>query len=90
MTRHAVTTVWILLVLATGASWWLGGAGAAVTGTSRLVTAALLAVAFVKVRLIVLYFMEVRYAPTALRVGFDAWIVIVGLALLVLYLQPPN
>jgi hypothetical protein len=34
--------------------------------------------------------MEVRSAPAALRIGFDAWIVIVCLALLVLYLQAPN
>jgi hypothetical protein len=89
MSRHAVTTVWLLLVLATGASWWLGGASAASGAPTRVATAVLLLIAFVKVRLIVRYFMEVRHAPSALRIAFDAWIGLVCLALLVLYLRTP-
>jgi hypothetical protein len=89
MSRHPVTTVWLLLVVATGASWWLGGGSAAASPSTRVATAVLLLVAFIKVRLIVGYFMEVRHAPSALRVGFDVWISLVCLALVVLYLRTP-
>ncbi len=91
MTRHAVTTVWLVLVLATAASWWLGGGGSTAPGLSaRLASGVLLLVAFIKVRLIVRYFMEVRHAPFALRAGFDAWIGGVFFAVLVLYLRAPG
>ena len=91
MTRHAVTTAWLVLVLATAVSWWLGGGASTASGLStRLATGGLLLVAFVKVRLIVRYFMEVRQAPFALRAGFDAWIGVVFLAVLILYLRAPG
>jgi hypothetical protein len=85
--RKSATVVWLLLVLATGASWWLSGG----VGTSHAVAAAaLLLLAFVKVRLIVMYFMEVHWAPIALRLGFDAWVTAVYCALLLLYLRTPG
>jgi hypothetical protein len=43
-------------------------------------------VAFVKARLIGLYFMDLRHAPTALRVLFEAWCVAVCGTVIGLYL----
>jgi hypothetical protein len=88
MTRNSVTIVWLVLVLATAASWWLGGRASA--GPDRLAGIAVLVVAFVKVRLIVRHFMEVQQAPPPLQLGLDVWIVVVCVALLVLYLQAPG
>jgi len=67
--------VWLVLVTATLVSWSLRAIGLAV-----------LAVAFVKVRLVGLYFMELRTAPVPLRLAFEAWVVVVGAVLAGLYL----
>jgi hypothetical protein len=88
LSAHRITLVWLVLVLATGVSWWLGtGVPAGASGSRLVATALLLVVAFVKVRLIVRHFMEVERAPLALRIATDAWIVVVGLALLAFYLR---
>jgi hypothetical protein len=42
--------------------------------------------AFIKARLIIGYFMEVRTAPAWLRVSTDAWLVVLWGALLAIYL----
>jgi hypothetical protein len=68
--------VWTLLVVATITSWSLGGA-----------TVAVLVVAFVKVRLVGLYFMELRSAPVPLRLLFEGWVVVVCSILIGLYLS---
>jgi caa(3)-type oxidase subunit IV len=82
--RDPVAVVWSILVGATLGSWWLGtdhGAGDHVaTG------AVVLLVAFVKARFIGLYFMELRHAPTLLRVMFEAWCVAVCGTVVALYL----
>jgi hypothetical protein len=49
------------------------------------VTAAVLAVAFVKVRLIGIHFMELGTAPRVLRGLFEGYVVVVALALFALY-----
>lgn len=67
--------VWAVLVVATLASWSVGGGNAAVV-----------AVAFVKARLVGLDFMELRTAPVALRVLFEGWVVVTGGVLIALYL----
>ncbi|MBH0776714.1 cytochrome C oxidase subunit IV family protein [Nocardia sp. NEAU-351] len=77
-----MTAVWTVLVAATCVSWVLGA-----THRAGAVSAiALLAVAFVKVRLIGLHFMEIRGAPMALRVVFEIYVVAVPTALSVLVL----
>ena len=67
----AVTPVWVLLMIATAASWSL--AAHHEIGSHRVVTVAVLVVAFAKVGLIGLYFMELRHAPPLLRNIFHAW-----------------
>ncbi|MET0829795.1 MAG: cytochrome C oxidase subunit IV family protein [Microbacterium sp.] len=77
----AEVVVWSGLVAATVASWWIAstlGAG------YRLVFPAVIAVAFVKMWLVGRYFMELREAPALLRRLFDCWIVIFGLATVLL------
>lgn len=79
--RDPLAAVWGLLAAVTCLSWWLG-AGHGTTAA----TAAALAIAFVKVRFIGQWFMELRIAPSTLRWAFDGWVGVVGCALVGLYL----
>lgn len=81
----SATTVWLVLLVASAASLWLGS-----DATDRSQTAAavgLLAIAFTKIWLIVRYFMEVRFAPLWLRLVLDAWVAGVFVAITALYLM---
>ncbi|GGL10166.1 cytochrome C oxidase subunit IV family protein [Nocardia jinanensis] len=69
--RDRVTVVWGFLVAATLLSFWLGAEHGISSDNMR--TAVILLVAFVKVRLIGLYFMELRDAPMALRGAFETY-----------------
>jgi hypothetical protein len=76
--RSRSTLIWVALVTATIVSWRLGHhVGSVATGTGRLATLAIIAVAFVKVRLVGLYFMELRDAPSVLRGIFEGYCVAV-------------
>lgn len=80
--RSPTSLVWLALMLATAVSWWLGahhGVGV------EEATIAVLTVAFVKVRFVGMYFMELRHAPLALRLLFEGWVVVVWAGLIVLY-----
>jgi heme/copper-type cytochrome/quinol oxidase subunit 4 len=78
-----VTTVWLLLMALTIVSTW----GLAKDLLSdELATAGILALAAVKVRWVLLDFMELRHAPPVGRLIFEAWSVLVPAALVVLYL----
>jgi Prokaryotic Cytochrome C oxidase subunit IV len=72
----ALTAVWALLVAATLTTWSVGG-----------VSVAVLVIAFVKVRLVGLYFMELRSAPIPLRLLFEGWVVVTCSVLIGLYLS---
>lgn len=84
-TTRRIGLVWGALILATLFSWFTG---AELSGRSEsAATVVLLAVAFFKIRLIGLHFMEIRSAPTGLRLWFEAYVagvcaVLIGLALL--------
>jgi caa(3)-type oxidase subunit IV len=82
--REPTSLVWMVLMLATVAStWWLSkDAFGAKTGT-----VAIFLVAAFKVRLVLLYFMELRRAPLPLRLVFEAWVLVCTGAILGLYLQ---
>jgi hypothetical protein len=71
-----LSAVWAVLVAATLVSWSLGGGHGA----------AVVAIAFWKVRLVGLYFMELRTAPVPLRVVFEGWVVVTGGVLIALSL----
>lgn len=76
------TLIWAILVLATLLSFesmLLGGDGA------RIARATILVIAFGKVSLVGLEFMELRHAPAFLKLPFIAWLVIVCAVLQVLF-----
>ena len=83
MLRHRTTVIWLLLVFATSGSWILGAEsrGQFSTGTGT----ALMLVAFIKVRLVGLHFMELRAAPLALRTL--AYVVVVATVVIVMYVH---
>jgi caa(3)-type oxidase subunit IV len=73
--RTPATVAWIVLILATIVSWTLGTAHG--FNNYTLASVVILIIAFVKVRLVGLYFMELREAPTVLRGLFEAYCIIV-------------
>ena len=90
LVRSGATLVWLALTVLTALSWYLAedyGIGHA--QALRAVTVALLVVAFFKVRLVIMHFMEIGEAPLALRAVFEAWVVLVCGVLVVLYLATP-
>jgi len=83
LARTAVTPVWLLLVGATVVSWLLGANYGPGNHTPATVTVML--VAFVKVRFVGLYFMELRHAPLALRLALEAWVVVFTIVVIAFY-----
>jgi cytochrome c oxidase subunit IV len=78
--------VWLALVAVTLLSWWIGSShGQGELASSALVTYGVLAIAAIKVRVIVREFMEVRHAPPLLRRLTDGWTLLVIAALLAIY-----
>ena len=73
--RTPASLVWVLLVFATVTSWKLGTQHGIHDHT--LASVIILLIAFIKVRLVGLYFMELRDAPLALRSLFETYCVIV-------------
>jgi heme/copper-type cytochrome/quinol oxidase subunit 4 len=81
-----VSLVWLVLMLATCVTTW-GLSKDAFSPGVAVVTIFLIA-AF-KVRLVLRHFMELRHAPLAWRLVFEAWVVISTAAVLGIYLQSP-
>jgi len=78
--RGRITSVWLLLLALTGVSWWLGRYGG---GPDFGVV--ILALAFLKIRFVLLDFMELRGAPPAMRYVGEAWVFALAAAILVIY-----
>jgi hypothetical protein len=79
------TVVWTLLVAVTFATFWLGTDHPFSNVSVRLASVLALVLAFLKVWLIGMDFMEIRQAPRALKVAFGVWITVIGGGLLLLY-----
>lgn len=80
--RDRITVVWLVLIVATLASWTLGvGHGL----PHRYAAIGIMVIALIKVHFIGRYFMELRHAPTALMALFEGWVVLVGAVLIGLY-----
>lgn len=77
------TAVWMILV---GATVLTAVLGLEQHGGSTAVGLVLLAIAFVKVRLVALHFMEVRDAPLALRLLVEGYVVVTLVVLVVLHM----
>ena len=80
----AVLFVWVAVVAATLISFWLGTDHGIASATARNVV--LLTVAFLKVRYIGLYFMELKAAPWSLRGIFEVYCLGVCVMLVGMYL----
>jgi hypothetical protein len=82
--RDRTAAVWAVLVLATLASWVLGEDK--LIHTQDVVATGVIAIAFIKVRLVGIHFMELREAPLLLRAAFEAYVAVAATVLIVLYL----
>lgn len=82
--RAAITLVWILLMLLTGLSYWVGEGGAHTTVT--LVTVIVMTIAFVKCFLVGTYFMELRHSPLGLHLVLLMWCLVGWTGILGVYL----
>jgi caa(3)-type oxidase subunit IV len=84
--RERVTIVWLGLILATAMTTWglskdLVSPAVAMVGT--------FAIAAVKARFVILDFMELRDAPIAVRVAFEAWPIAVAAMILSFWFATP-
>jgi len=79
--NNPANRAWLVLVFATLITWYLGEVGAA--GTAAIV--AMLVIAFVKGRLVILDFMELRGAPRLWRTLLEGWLIVVGSLILLAY-----
>lgn len=80
--------VWVILAALTLAYLWLDHSSEGQAGSlkaSAVVTSSVIVIALVKVRIIFREFMEVRDAPVLLCRLTDAWVVLIGIALLSCY-----
>jgi uncharacterized membrane protein len=82
----AVTVVWVILMIATGMSLTMRDVHFPGYLPITVLSVGLFLVALVKVRFVILYFMELRNAPLALRLAGEAWVVLVGTGMIGMYL----
>ena len=78
---NPIQRAWLILLAATALTWYLGESGAA--GTGAII--AMLLIAFVKGRLVILDFMELREAPRMWRVLLEGWLILVSGLILLAY-----
>lgn len=81
MTNNAVYS-WLLLLSILG--WWLSHEYLALLDWENLslyISIGVLILSLLKVRLIIMNFMEIKLAPWLLRFAFEAWLLIVFLAI---------
>ncbi|HET7742377.1 MAG TPA: cytochrome C oxidase subunit IV family protein [Mycobacterium sp.] len=84
---RAITYAWVVLSAITVASWWLApDHSAGVATASAWISITVIALGFIKSRMIIRYFMEVRTAPQWLRLATDGWLATLWLGVLVIYL----
>ena len=79
--KNPINRAWLVLMIATAITWYLGEVGAA--GTGAIV--GMLLIAFVKGRLVILDFMELRQAPPMWRLLLEGWMLLVGSLILLAY-----
>ena len=83
--KSSFTIVWVILALLTCVSWFLGDNYQAVeTQYAKYFTTALMLLAFFKIRLVILHFMETKKAVMPLRLALEVWVV--GVCALILFL----
>lgn len=85
--RSRITWVWSALVALTVAAWILGHDVG--LRDASFASVAVIVLAFVKVRLVALDFMELRHAPEGVRWAVEVWCVVVCAALCGLFWWRP-
>jgi heme/copper-type cytochrome/quinol oxidase subunit 4 len=81
--KSRITLVWLALIAATLVSWRVGTDHGL---HAHLATTIVVCVAFIKVRFVGLYFMELREAPVPLRAIFEGYCVVVCALVITMYL----
>lgn len=77
--------VWLVLMLVTIVSWLLSLHPAGQVGPSLAGGIFMIVLAFIKVRLVIIHFMEIDHAPLILRIICEAWVACGCIALGCLY-----
>ena len=72
-TAFATIRTWAILLTATGITYWLGESGTAGKAGTMAVFS-MLALAFIKGRLVIYDFMEIRHAPTMWKIFLVGWL----------------
>ena len=86
--KWTTTLVWGALVAMTIIAWRLTpGQSEATRPAGKWLVAAITFLGLVKCRLVIRYFMDVRYAPRWLQAATDAWLSVLWLTLLGIYLS---
>jgi hypothetical protein len=83
--KTRITAVWLLLVVATIAQWEMGHGFPFDEATTAAI--AIIVLALVKVRFVIMEFMELRGAPIAMRLVAEAWVIGICAVLIALYLR---
>lgn len=90
-TRNACNLAWLALMIATGIGWWFGQSGhqsvQGINGSTSVAITGVIVTAMIKVWIVGVQFMELRSAPRWLRHGFDAWVVGICSALVIISTQ---
>lgn len=85
--RERVTLVWVVLMVATCASTWMLSKEAF---SPAVAVVGIFLIAALKVRFVMLDFMELREAPVGVRVAFQSWIAVVTLLILGFWFATPT
>jgi Prokaryotic Cytochrome C oxidase subunit IV len=80
------TAIWLILILASFLTWWLGTNDSRDQLIERAMIAAVVVIAFLKAYLVGMEFMEVRGAPAVLRGLLTGWVGLLAVAVTTLYL----
>ena len=90
--QHTAVIAWVVLVALTILSWYLSlDLKATIDNAHKYTTTGIFLLAFFKVRLVIIHFMELGHAPLALRGLFEAWVLVVCSLLIGMYwLLPLN
>lgn len=82
--QHRVARTWLLLVGATFCSFAVFEATGGQERNLPIVGGLVIAIAFIKVRLIGLNFMELRTCPLWMRAAFEFWVVTICSVLIIM------
>jgi Prokaryotic Cytochrome C oxidase subunit IV len=80
------SAIWLILILASFLTWWLGTNDSRDQLSDRVMIVAVVVIAFLKAYLVGMEFMEVRGAPALLRGLLTGWVGLLAVAVTTLYL----